>query len=110
MTTKRTPGQTLVDALDQQLPDNMEWTASENATLDLIEHAADRLAVLRRRFDAQARDTEFSESRLASLQTAIHQIEGDIFRWTKSLNLGVSQAKSVRHQHAAYVRWHGATA
>jgi hypothetical protein len=107
VTTKRTPGQTLVDALERQLPDNMEWTASENATLDLVEHAADRLAVLRRRFDALARD---AESRLASLQTAIHQLEGDIFRWTKSLNRGVSQAKSVRHQHAANVRWHGATA
>jgi hypothetical protein len=31
MTTKTTPGQTLVDALERQLPDNMEWTASENA-------------------------------------------------------------------------------
>jgi hypothetical protein len=82
----------------------------KNATLDLIEHAANRLALLRRRFHALARDTESSESRLTSRQTAIHQLEGDIFRWMRSLNLGVPQAKSVRHQHAAQVRWHGATA
>jgi hypothetical protein len=72
-------------------------------------HAADRLAAVRARFDVLVADAACSESRLASLQTAIHQLEGDIFRWTKSLNLGAVQAKPLRHQHAANVRWHSAS-
>lgn len=74
----------------------------------LIEHAADRLGALRKRFDAVVDDPEVTEARLASLQTAIHQIEGDLHRWTKSLDPTMVQAKSLRHQHAANVRWHGA--
>jgi hypothetical protein len=66
-------------------------------------------AEVRVRFDVLVDDPACSESRLASLQTAIHQLEGDIFRWTKSLNLGAVQAKSPRHQHAALIRWHGAS-
>ena len=107
MSTTKTAGAALVNALGRQLPAHMEWTENELATLDLIEHATDRLVVLRRRFDARVSDPECSDSQLASLQTAIHQLEGDVFRWTKSLNLRVSEAKSIRQQHAANVRWHG---
>jgi hypothetical protein len=105
MSAKRTPGQVLVEALTRELPQQLEFDESELATLDLISHAADRLDAVRRRFDARVVDPACSDSQLASLQTAIHQLEGDIFRGTKSLNLGAVQAKSLRHQHAANVRW-----
>jgi hypothetical protein len=110
MSTRKTAGAALVSILGRQLPAHMEWTEAELSTLDLIEHATDRLVVLRRRFDARVSDPDCSDSQLASLQTAIHQLDGDVFRWIKSLDLGVSEAKSVRHQHAANVRWHGASA
>jgi hypothetical protein len=101
----KTPGRVLVEALTRALPPQLEFDESELATLDLISHAADRLAAVRARFDARVGDPACSDSQLASLQTAIHQLEGDIFRWSKSLNLGAVQAKSLRHQHAANVRW-----
>jgi hypothetical protein len=107
--SERTPGQVLVESLTRALPPQLDFDESELATLDLISHAADRLAAVRARFDVLVADPACSESRLASLQTAIHQLEGDIFRWTKSLNLGAVQAKSLRHQHAANVRWHSAS-
>jgi hypothetical protein len=105
MSVKKTPGQALVEALTRALPQQLEFDEAELATLDLISHAADRLDAVRRRFDARVGDPGCSDSQLASLQTAIHQLEGDVLRWTKSLNLGVVQAKSVRHQYAANVRW-----
>ncbi len=60
---------------------------------------------MRKRFDVLVADPTCSESRLASLQTAIHQLEGDVFRWTKSLNLVTPQQKSIRHQWAINARW-----
>jgi hypothetical protein len=102
---KASPGKALVESLTRQLAANMEFDETETNTLDLIAHAADRPAAVRARFDVLVSDPACSESRLASLQTAIHQLEGDIFRWTKSLNVGASQAKSVRHQQAVNARW-----
>ena len=95
-------------ALDGTLPPNMQWTAQELATLDSVEAAADRLAALRARFAVLVADPEATEARLASLQTALHQIEGDLFRWIKSLNPTVVTAVSHRHQQAAMIRWLGA--
>ena len=86
----------------------MQWTAQELATLDSVEAAADRLAALRARFAVLVADPEATESRLASLQTALHQIEGDLFRRIKSLNPTVVTAVSRQHREAALIRWHGA--
>jgi hypothetical protein len=105
--SEQTPGQALRTALDRMLPPGVRWDERELATLDLVEHAANRLAVLRKRFDVKAGHPEITESALASLQTAIHQLEGDLFRWTKSLDPTMETAKSMRHQHAANSRWHG---
>ena len=102
------PGRALRASLDQTLPPNMQWTARELATLDSVEAAADRLAALRARFAVLVADPEATESRLASLQTALHQIEGDLFRWIKSLNPTEVTAVSRQHQQAALIRWHGA--
>jgi hypothetical protein len=102
------PGRALRAALDGTLPPNMQWTAQELATLDSVEAAADRLAALRARFAVLVADPEATEARLASLQTALHQIEGDLFRWIKSLNPTVVTAVSRQHQQAALIRWHGA--
>ena len=100
MSAKRTPGQALVESLARQLPANMEFDESETAVLELIAQATDRLAAVRKRFDVIVADPQTAESRIAALQTAIHQLEGDVFRWTKSLSLGAPQAKSIRHQRA----------
>jgi len=54
-------------------------------------------------------DPACSDSQLASLQTVIHQLEGDVSRWTKSLKNPAVQANSPRHLHTANVRWHGAS-
>jgi hypothetical protein len=108
MSAKKPPvsaGKALVESLSRQLPANMEFDETEAAVLDLIAEATDRLAAVRKRFDAIVADPQTAESRIAALQTAIHQLEGDIFRWTRSLNLGEPQAKSVRHQRAVNARW-----
>ena len=105
MSSTKSPGKALVEALAQDLPQGMEFDETETATLALIEAAADRLVSVRRRFDEVVADPATTGSMVASWQTAIHQLEGDIFRWTKSLNLGATQAKSVRHQHAINTRW-----
>ena len=104
---RQTPGQTLRTALDRMLPPGVRWDERELATLDLFEHAANRLAVLRKRFDVKAGDPDLTESALASLQTAIHQLEGDLFRWTKALDPTMETAKSMRHVAAANSRWRG---
>ena len=105
MSSTKSPGKALVESLKQDLPTGMEFDETEAATLALIEAAADRLAVVRKRFDAVVADPASTGSAVASWQSAIHQLEGDIFRWTKSLSLGATQSKSVRHQHAINIRW-----
>jgi hypothetical protein len=107
--SEKTPGEALVESLTRALPPQLNFDEAELSTLDLISHASDRLAAVRARFDVLVADLACSESRLVSLQAAIQQLEGDIFRWTKSLNLVAVQAKSLCHQHAANVRWHSAS-
>ena len=60
---------------------------------------------IHRHIESVVADPQTAESRIAALQTAIHQLEGDVFRWTKSLSLGAPQAKSIRHQRAVNARW-----
>jgi hypothetical protein len=102
---RKGPGKVLVESLTQDLPAGMEFDETETATLALIEAAADRLELVRQRFAEVVADPAAAGSAVASWQAAIHQLEGDIFRWTKSLNLGATQHKSVRHQHAINTRW-----
>jgi hypothetical protein len=105
MSSTKSPGKALVEALASDLPAGMEFDETETATLALIEAAADRLAVVRRRFAEVVADRTATGSAVAAWQSAIHQLEGDIFRWTRSLSLGETQHKSVRHQHAINTRW-----
>ena len=105
----KSPGQALRASLDETLPEGMVWTAQELSTLASIEDAADRLAALRARFRVLVADPTATESRLASLQAALHQLEGDLFRWINKLDPTEETAKSARHQHAANSRWHRAS-
>jgi hypothetical protein len=99
------PGKTLVESLHKQLPPNMEFDESETQIVELSEQARDRLEAVRERFAVKVKDPDISESALAALQTAIHQLEGDIFRWIKALNIGAPQGISIRHQKAVNARW-----
>ena len=99
------PGKALVESLHKQLPPNMEFDESEVQICELIEQARDRLEAVRERFEIKVKDPTISESALAALQTAIHQLEGDIFRWIKALNIDAPQGISIRHRKAVNARW-----
>ena len=106
MSTKETPGQLLVAALSADLPPGFEWDAAEQATLDLICNAADRLAHFRMRFGKAAAELEPSPARLVALSGECRLLEGAIARWCGSLDPHDATAKSMRHVHAANARWH----
>jgi len=99
------PGKALVESLHKQLPPNMEFDESEVQICERIEQARDRLEAVRERFEIKVKDPTISESALAALQTAIHQLEGDIFRWIKALNIDALQGISIRHRKAVNARW-----
>jgi hypothetical protein len=108
--TKKTPGQALVAELNAALPPGVEWTKIERTTIASIEVMADRLAALRRRADAAIANPEASAQQIALLANSARQLEVSMHGLIKSLDPDmVVMAKSVKHQHAANVRWHGAT-
>ena len=84
----------------------MQWTEAEQATLAMIERAEDRRARSRRGSTCSAADPEASPSRLATLSGECRLLEGAIAKWILSLDPADSQAKSLRHVHAANARWH----
>ena len=100
------PGKTLVERLSKQLATGMVWDESELVTLGMIEAAADRLAVMRDKFDAAVINPDVSPSGLASLSGECRLVEGTIVRWVESLDPHNDTAKSMRHVHAANSRWH----
>lgn len=81
------------------------WTAQELQTHDSITDAADRLTPLRARFRKLAADPTSTESQLATIQSALHQLESDLFRWINKLDPTQEVVKSQRHVHAANTRW-----
>jgi hypothetical protein len=87
----------------------MVWDEAELVTLGMIEAAADRLAVLRSKFDAAAANPDTSASALASLAAECRLLEGTIARWAASLDPHNDTAKSMRHVAAANARWHRAS-
>ena len=101
----KSPGQELRASLDGTLPPGMVWTAQELSTLDSIQDAADRLTPLRARFRKLAADPKATESQLATIQSALHQLESDLFRWINKLDPTQEVVKSQRHVHAANSRW-----
>jgi hypothetical protein len=66
MSTSKTAGQAMREALDQTLGEGMEWNEGELLTLDMIVAAADRLASFRRRFEASDAKPDASPARLAT--------------------------------------------
>ena len=109
MTTRKTPGQGLIDDLDAALPRGVEWTRIERTTLASIEVMANRLDALRRRVDKAIADPEATPQQIALLANAARQLEVSMHQLIKTLDPEMVQAKSARHQHAAMTRWHGAT-
>jgi hypothetical protein len=105
----KTPGQAAVEALTRQLGPDMEWTESEQVTLSAIEAATNRLTEFRERFDAAAADPKASPSALATLSGEGRLLEGAIQKWAASLDPHNETVKSLRHQHAANMRWHRAS-
>lgn len=101
----RSAGKRLVSTLNASLEDGVEWTETEQVTLGLIEAAADRLAVMRGLFDAEAGAEEVSTRRVTELSAEVRQLESNIQKWVASLDPEMSTAKSARHVHAANSRW-----
>jgi hypothetical protein len=106
MSTSETPGQNLVAALSQQLGPHMSWDESELSTLQMIERTEDRRAVFAARFAEAAADPKASPTRLATLSGEMRLLDGAVHKWVASLDPHDSQAKSLRHVHAANQRWH----
>ena len=70
-----THGKQLVKALQETLPDNLKWTTEETITLGDIEHAGDRLEVLRARFATSAKDPAVTLNQLAVGSAEIRLLE-----------------------------------
>jgi hypothetical protein len=93
------------------LEKGVEWTEAEQATLDLIESAADRVAILKRLFDEEVVREPVSTRRVTELSAEIRQHEANIQKWIAVLDPYMSrQPKSKQHQSAAWSRWHGGSA
>lgn len=86
-------------------PDDAEWTEAERVTLGLLEEAADQVEVLKRLFDAEVDKEPVSTRRVTELSAEIRQHEVNIAKWVAGFDLDMERVKSVRHQHAANVRW-----
>lgn len=84
----------------------MEWDERVLATLDLIEVATDRLAVLRTVCDRAIADAESPAHQIASLASDVRRTESHVHTLTKSLDPRNEVAKSLRHVAAANQRWH----
>ncbi|BBY19028.1 hypothetical protein [Mycolicibacterium litorale] len=111
MRTPITAGKRLINALSEALEAGMEWTEAEEATLGLIESAADRVAILKRLFDTEVEKPEVSTRRVTELSAEIRQHEANIQKWVSVLDPYMSrQPKSKQHQSAAHSRWHGGAA
>lgn len=111
MTVPKSPGKRLVSTLAEALDKGVEWTEAEQATLDLIEAAADRVAVLKRLFDAEVEKVPVSTRRVTELSAEIRQHESNLQKWISILDPYMArQPKSKQHQSAAYTRWHGGSA
>jgi hypothetical protein len=103
-----TPGQRLVQMLNESLPSGVVWDAGERVVLSLIEESADRAAVLAALLDAEVARPETNSHRVCEPAAEIRQLQAAI---AKMIATGLdprmeSTAKSVRHQHAANARWH----
>lgn len=105
MRTPKTAGKRLISALNAAIPDGSEWTEAEQVTLGLLEDAADRVAVLKRLFDAEVCKPEVSTRRVTELTAELRQHEVNIQKWVAGFDLDMARVKSTRHQHAANVRW-----
>ena len=111
MKTPITPGKRLINALNGALDKGVEWTEAEQATLDLIESAADWVAILNRLFDEELEREPVSTRRVTELSAEIRQHEANIQKWIAVLDPYISrQPKSKQHQSAAWSRWHGGSA
>lgn len=108
MKTAITPGKRLINVLNAALRDDAEWSETEVVALDLIEESANRLAVLRQLFDAEAVKTVPSR-RVVELAAEVRQLEGQLAKLVASVvpDPDDMPRKSRQHQKAAYSRWHG---
>ena len=109
MSAPKSPGKRLISALNGSLKEPVEWTEQEQATLGLIESAADRVAVLKELFDAEVAKVPVSTRRVTELSAEIRQHEANLQKWIATLDpyMARSSQKSSQHQQAAYSRWHG---
>ena len=109
MSNTETAGQKLVAMLDGQLPTGVEWTPKELAVRGLIAETADDIVTLKKLQAAELAKPDCSTHRCAELAGEIRQARAAIVKMVASLDPEmVMQAKSVRHQNAVNVRWHGA--
>jgi hypothetical protein len=106
MTVRKAPGKHLIATLNRSLKEGTEWTEAERVTLDLIEEAADTVAVLKTLFDAETGGPQVPTRDVTELAAEIRQHEANIHRWVATLDPDMTQVKSARHQ-PANVRWHG---
>src|SRR5262249_33815353 len=100
MSPMSTPGKTLVEAVSRELGPHMVWDQGELVTLDLIEQAEDRRALLQARFDAVAADPDVPPYRLTILSSECRLLETAIQKWARSLDPHNDRAVSLRHVHA----------
>ena len=109
MTRAKTAGQKLVALLYEQLPPGVEWTAKERAVCGLIAATADDVETLKKLLASELAQPDRSVHRCAELAGEIRQARGAIAKMVASLDPEMQMtAKSVRHQNAVAVRWHGA--
>ncbi len=104
------PGRRRSGLLNKSLASGAEWTECEQATVEIIEATADRVDVLKALFDTEARKPVPAPHGVCELAGEIRQAEAAITKIIATLDPGMTQAKSARHQYAANVRWCGGAA
>ena len=95
-----------VRLLNKSLASGAEWTECEQTTVEIIEATGPRR---RAQGVVRHRDAEASTGAAWGVR-AIRQAEAAITKIIATLDPGMTQAKSARHQYAANVRWHGGAA
>lgn len=103
----KTAGKQLVELLGEDLQPGVAWDASELAVLGLVEAAADRVAALRKLYDAEMARDEIVAHKVCEISAEIRNSENVIAKLITALDPRMeTRAVSVKHRDMAMKRWH----
>lgn len=109
MNRPKSAGQRLVALLGEDLAPGVAWDGSEQAVLQLIEAAADRVAALRKVYDAEMTRDDVVAHKVCEISAEIRNSESVVARMIAALDPRMETAAvRTKHRDMALKRWHGA--